>query len=76
MALEETPLYSVPSETNHDLVEKDHIVTLLPPEERVSYVLFSQYKILHNRWNQILTYNNANGTATFFLSILFEIFSK
>ena len=50
VALEETPLYSIPVETN-DLVEEDDTVNSLPPEERVSYVLFSQHKFFHNRWS-------------------------
>ena len=43
VALEETPLYRVPVETNNDLVEKDNTVNSLPPEERVSDVLFKEF---------------------------------
>ena len=42
VALEETPLYSAPALTNIDLVEKDDTVNSLPPEERVSCVLFEE----------------------------------
>ena len=78
VALEETPLCSVPAETNIDLVEKDNTVNSLPPEERVSYVLFEE---LYSTYDSsellelIIDIMQIQGAAIFLLKC-FKIFWK
>lgn len=78
VALEETPLYSAPALTNIDLVEKDDTVNSLPPEERVSCVLFEELYSTYDS-SELLELNTdimqIQGAAIFLLKC-FKIFSK